>query len=185
LDLGVIEMEQEGAMTFAQKLNVIRDGGDPKARAAVVREVASGRLERVEHCFECRERMHEIVDRYSRALIETAPRFSIEKDFYDEQYVVSCVARERGDREGAPFSRVSFYLLPCPAEGRFDVHCKRTVRNHEAGGGRCLVALDDARLDGFREFVEEQFCRFAEQYFRSSGAGVSPPSTSDGSLSVR
>ncbi len=165
-------------MTFTQILNAIRN-----EKAMQVRDSAAGNageIDRVERCFACRQRIQETVDRCHRAFAEVAPQFFVAKSLYDGNYVLSSVADEdsvaANSRRGHSFSRIAFFLSPRAADGRFDVQCKLTVRCHERGSASLSVSFDDRKMDAFRRFVEDQFCRFAKAYFHDIGGC---PATAD------
>src|SRR5262249_30170019 len=125
----------------------------------------------VERSLVCRERLQDIIESCHRVFVENAPGFSLQRGFYEGSYVISTAADEwRLDRAGSSnkyFSSVCFYLAPRLAERAFDVRCKLIVRNREVEveADESRVLFEDEDLSGFRQFAEDQFCRFAHGYF--------------------
>jgi hypothetical protein len=151
--------------TFSQQLSAIRIRRQAQAPVA---SAPPKDTSWVEQSLMCREQLQEMIENAHRVFIEAAPGFSLQRGFYEGSYVVSSAADEwrldRAGRSNKYYSCVTFYLMPRLSEHVFEVRCKLIVRNRELEVAEWKVMLDDA-VNGFQQFAEDQYCRFAQTYF--------------------
>jgi hypothetical protein len=166
--------------TFSQQLSAIRSR---RQSQKVVATAARDESPMLEASLMCRERMQEVIESSHRVFIESAPGFSLERGFYEGSYVIGSGADEwRLDRAGSGskyYSTVTFYLTPRLSERMFDVKCKLIVRNRELESAEWRVQLEDQDMEAFRQFAEDQFCRFALTYFAKDDTVAMPVVSSD------
>lgn len=156
---------------FREKLKVIRATEQDRLRHRVpLSDHELGLDASATRHLEVRAHLVKDLEKMVSDFIAEAPTFEMGHGFFEGKYALSMAYDEPFLDEGRGlrkhFSRISFLLDPCAADGSFSITTKITVRDRDLPKASESGNLDQpADVDGMRRFSEEQMLRFAAEYF--------------------
>jgi hypothetical protein len=122
------------------------------------------------HHLEVRAHLVKDLEKMVADFIAEAPTFEMGHGFFEGKYALSMAYDEPFLDEGRGlrkhFSRISFLLDPCAADGSFSITTKITVRDRDLPKASESGNLDrPADVERMHKFAEDQLLRFASEYF--------------------